>query len=136
MDKHDTRAAVERGGDRVGLPVLQDAKSEAQRLHPVQPVRSELVGGNGIAPRSEDVGQAKPSQGISIPGVSRGFASLDKAKIDLPKPVALVAGEIPICGTRWREEMPEGWMMFECLMDSGHKNPKHGQHGMVRNITD
>lgn len=132
MDKHDTRTAVERGGNRGGLPVLQNAESETQRLHPMQPVRRELVGGDGTASRSEDVREAKPTQGISIPGVSRGFASLDKDKVELPKPASLVPGEIPICGKTWWEEGEN----YECLMDKWHKNIKCGQRGMVRNITD
>lgn len=132
MDKHDTRSAVERGGNGIGLPVLQNPQSEAQRLHPVQPVRRELVGGDGTAPRSENVGEAKPTQGISIPGVSRGFASLDTAKVELPKPASLISGEIPICGKTWWEEGEN----YECLMDKWHKNIKCGQRGMVRNITD
>jgi hypothetical protein len=42
------------------------------------------------------------------------------------------AEEIPICGRIWWEE-GDHW---ECLMDAGHKSPKHGQNGMVRRIDE
>jgi hypothetical protein len=40
--------------------------------------------------------------------------------------------EVPICGFKWWEEGAN----FECLMDKGHKIPKHGQRGMVRRLDD
>lgn len=41
-----------------------------------------------------------------------------------------VASEIPICGHTWWEN-GEQW---GCLMDSGHKESKHGMRGMVRKL--
>jgi len=38
--------------------------------------------------------------------------------------------EIPICGKTWWEDGEK----YECLMDKGHKNLKHGQAGMVRRL--
>lgn len=35
------------------------------------------------------------------------------------------------CDIKWWEEGEQ----YQCLMDKCHKNPKHGQFGMVRNIT-
>ena len=39
--------------------------------------------------------------------------------------------EIPICGKTWWEDGEH----YECLMDSGHKESKHGMRGMVRVIS-
>jgi hypothetical protein len=39
--------------------------------------------------------------------------------------------EIPLCHKTWWEDGEQ----YECLMDKGHKNPKHGQFGKVINIT-
>lgn len=36
--------------------------------------------------------------------------------------------EIPICGKTWWEDGNH----YECLMDKGHKEQKHGLRGMVR----
>lgn len=41
-----------------------------------------------------------------------------------------VAAEIPICGKTWWEDGEH----YECLMDAGHKEAKHGFRGMVRRI--
>jgi hypothetical protein len=38
--------------------------------------------------------------------------------------------EIPICGKTWWEEGEQ----YECLMDKGHKESKHGIRGMVRRL--
>ena len=43
-----------------------------------------------------------------------------------------VEPEIPICGRIWWEDGEH----CECLMDAGHKSPKHGQNGMVRKLDD
>jgi hypothetical protein len=40
--------------------------------------------------------------------------------------------EIPICHKDWWEDGEH----FECLMDAGHREIKHGLHGMVRNLDD
>lgn len=40
--------------------------------------------------------------------------------------------EVPICGKDWWED-GEHW---ECLMDAGHKESKHGMRGMVRKLGD
>lgn len=39
--------------------------------------------------------------------------------------------EIPICGKTWWEDGEQ----YECLMDKGHKELKHGMRGMVRVIS-
>lgn len=38
--------------------------------------------------------------------------------------------EIPICGKDWWEEGDH----FECMMDAGHREQKHGLRGMVRKL--
>lgn len=38
-----------------------------------------------------------------------------------------IANEIPICGKQWWEDGNH----YECLMDKGHKEPKHGLGGVV-----
>lgn len=38
--------------------------------------------------------------------------------------------EIPICGKDWWEDGDH----FECLMDAGHREQKHGMRGMVRKL--
>jgi hypothetical protein len=40
--------------------------------------------------------------------------------------------EVPICGKTWWEDGEH----YECLMDRGHRNPKHGIGGMVRRLDD
>jgi hypothetical protein len=40
-------------GSEPPCPFCQKAKSKAKRLHPVQPVRSELAGGGGLEPKPE-----------------------------------------------------------------------------------
>lgn len=40
------------------------------------------------------------------------------------------SSEVPICGKDWWEDGEQ----YECLMDKGHKNLKHGQSGMVRRL--
>lgn len=47
-------------------------------------------------------------------------------------PAAVPVAEIPLCNVSWWEDGNQ----YQCLMDRGHKSPKHGMHGMVRNITD
>ena len=38
--------------------------------------------------------------------------------------------EIPICGKTWWEDGEQ----YECLMDKGHRELKHGMRGMVRRL--
>lgn len=40
--------------------------------------------------------------------------------------------EIPICGKTWWEDGTR----YECLMDSAHRELKHGMRGMVRRLDD
>jgi rubredoxin len=40
--------------------------------------------------------------------------------------------EIPICGKRWWEDGTQ----YECLMDKGHREQKHGLRGMVQRLED
>jgi len=40
--------------------------------------------------------------------------------------------EIPICGKRWWEDGTQ----YECLMDKGHREQKHGLRGMVQRMED
>lgn len=40
------------------------------------------------------------------------------------------AAEIPICGKTWWEDGEQ----YECLMEAGHKESKHGMRGMVRRL--
>ena len=40
----DARRANERSGNGTRLPILQQAQSKPERLHPVQPLRGELAG--------------------------------------------------------------------------------------------
>jgi hypothetical protein len=42
------------------------------------------------------------------------------------------AMEIPICGKTWWEDGTQ----YECLMDKGHRDHKHGLRGMVRRLED
>jgi hypothetical protein len=42
-----TPKSDERGGNRAAVPVLRKAKGKPEQLHPVQPVRSELVASGG-----------------------------------------------------------------------------------------
>jgi len=43
-----------------------------------------------------------------------------------------MATEIPICGKRWWEDGTQ----YECLMDKGHREQKHGLRGMVQRMED
>lgn len=47
------------------------------------------------------------------------------------KPSTAIA-EIPICGKTWWEDGNH----YECLMDSAHRELKHGMRGMVRRLDD
>lgn len=38
--------------------------------------------------------------------------------------------EVPICGKKWWEDGEN----YECLMDAGHREQKHGLRGMVRRL--
>jgi hypothetical protein len=40
--------------------------------------------------------------------------------------------ETPICGKTWWEDGTQ----YECLMDKGHRDQKHGLRGMVRRIDE
>lgn len=51
---------------------------------------------------------------------------------DIPRDAFPSREEILICGFKWWEDGAN----FECLMDKGHKIPKHGQRGMVRRLDD
>jgi hypothetical protein len=42
------------------------------------------------------------------------------------------AVETPICGKSWWEDGEQ----YECLMDKGHREQKHGMRGMVRRLED
>jgi hypothetical protein len=74
---------------------------------------SELTAKYGLAPASSlltDPEAAKPKVNVA----------------------AVEPAEIPICGHKWWEDGER----YECLMDAGHKNPKHGQKGLIHLITD
>jgi len=47
-------------------------------------------------------------------------------------PTTTVSAEIPICGKRWWEDVTQ----YECLMDKGHRDQKHGLRGMVQRLED
>lgn len=48
-----------------------------------------------------------------------------------PEPFKSMAiSEIPICSKTWWEDGEQ----YECLMDKGHKEQKHGLRGMVRKL--
>jgi hypothetical protein len=42
----------------------------------------------------------------------------------------LTNSEIPICSKTWWEDGEQ----YECLMDKGHRETKHGMRGMVRRL--
>lgn len=51
---------------------------------------------------------------------------LSKSDVD-----PMIPDEVPICGKTWWEDGEE----YECLMDAGHREQKHGLRGMVRVIS-
>jgi uncharacterized protein with PIN domain len=46
---------------------------------------------------------------------------------DVPPPTAT---EIPVCGKTWWEDGEH----YECLMEKGHREQKHGLRGMSRTL--
>lgn len=60
---------------------------------------------------------------IPIPN-GESVASIRQAYFDAPTLIL----EIPICGKKWWEDGEH----FECLMDAGHREQKHGMRDMVR----
>ena len=69
---------------------------------------------------------AKLSLLASIPGLKTG-ATLDDSPIVPFRDIESDHAEVPICLFDWWEDGEH----YECLMDKGHKSPKHGQHGAV-----
>ena len=69
----------------------------------------------------------------SIPGLKTGATIHESPVVPLPL-IDMQAEdyEIPICGIQWWEDGEH----YECLMDKGHKSPKHGQHGAVSKIDE
>jgi hypothetical protein len=113
---------------------------------------SEVEQPTGIGSSNRGQVGSRPTVGpnfdpLNIPGVSRGFAGLAEAKEAACPECGQPSGEkhkqtcwnaipdgpiveIPICGKDWWEDGEH----YECLMDKHHKNPKHGQAGMVRRL--
>lgn len=54
-----------------------------------------------------------------------------KLASDLPTSLMSI-GDIIICGKRWWEDGTQ----YECLMDKGHRDHKHGLRGMVQRLED
>jgi hypothetical protein len=54
----------------------------------------------------------------------------ERRRASYPLALAEAIAEIPICGFKWWEDGEQ----YECLMDRGHKIPKHGQRGMVQRV--
>jgi hypothetical protein len=52
------------------------------------------------------------------------------AGIEPPADLSFGGLEIPICGKTWWEDGQQ----YECLMDAGHREQKHGMRGMVRRL--
>lgn len=55
---------------------------------------------------------------------------IDLGMKQVPGEVAQV--EIPTCGKRWWEEGTH----YECIMEAGHRDRKHGLRGMVQRLED
>ena len=61
-----------------------------------------------------------------------GNAAMLTFLANLPAPIIEPSAEheVPICLFDWWEDGEH----YQCLMDKGHKSPKHGQHGAVRKV--
>lgn len=87
-------------------------------------------GGNTRVEGSNPSVTAKPDmQALRDICAGKGLSFME---IDIPQGEHGTAArvEIPICGKTWWEDGEQ----YECLMDKGHKNPKHGMAGMVRKL--
>ena len=72
--------------------------------------------------------EAAPAVAVTMDYLRAICAGNLNAPFDSNTPIV----EIPICGKTWWEEGEH----YECLMDKGHRNPKHGIGGMVRRLDD
>lgn len=61
---------------------------------------------------------------VGIPGVFLG-SQLEQHEPEILPPLS-------VCGKTWWEDGEQ----YECLMESGHRNPKHGQGGLSRKIDE
>lgn len=88
------------------MSVLQDTKIEEKQLHPVQPVRDQLVGRDGSGERSEDVGEVKPAPRILIPGVMSA-SDLERGVTPV---ISLARDELLGAGTKFSQvPSAHGW---------------------------
>lgn len=64
MVQTDTGTENQRSGGRTRLPVLRQPKSDAKLVHPVQPLRDQLVGGADIFrdPRMKAIACGTPAE--------------------------------------------------------------------------
>lgn len=77
----------------------------------------------------QPVRQVEPRRNpLDIPGVFLGsqLGNLPAIEDDEPEPAR------EVCSHPWWEDGAR----YECLMDKGHKSPKHGLHGKARNIAE
>lgn len=120
------RARIESAsGGRMAEWILEACRMqlEAGRAHPVEllPSKQEETGSTPV-PRSKPSLQELRSLCDEIK--DRNAAAVGAAEYECLTHEA----EVPVCGKRWWEDGTE----YECLMDKGHKEQKHGLRGMVR----
>lgn len=70
---------------------------------------------------------AIPAPKPVIERLRQTIALIESSPVEAVSPI-----EIPICGKRWWEDGTQ----YECLMDKGHRDQKHGLRGMVQRIED
>jgi hypothetical protein len=98
-------------------------------------MRLDRIDCPGSNPGSEGIslGQLKPNI-RTLHDIFAGKKPLPPAQVGNLGVVPLSAFpsrvEIPICGKTWWEDGEQ----YECLMDKGHKEQKHGMRGMVRRL--
>lgn len=106
------------------------------RVNPDMDLLRQICAGT-VAPELTDEGRAAASQiapaEINVVELAKWHAERFGAAEEMDRLASMpYREEIAICGKTWWED-GEHW---ECLMDAGHKESKHGMRGMVRKLGD
>jgi hypothetical protein len=109
-------------------------------------LKSSSLGSDGSSPSSATISaNSSKAEQLTHNGQDVGSTPASRTKLDMQALRDICAGgvqvqeksaggagaiEIPICGKTWWEDGEH----YECLMDAGHREQKHGLRGMVRRL--
>lgn len=119
------RSAGERCGNRECRSTKWNAVAERLIAGAINPtIRGEGSNPSGVPPKPDmqglrDICAGQVTQVSASSAAAHPYKGIDRGSID-----------IGICGKTWWEDGEQ----YECLMDKGHKELKHGMRGMFRSV--